>query len=402
MAADKYKSVAQLTQEIQDTLECDFSSVTVCGEVSGFSAPRSGHWYLTLKDDSAQISAVCWRSTVARQRVQIEDGLKVVVRGRITVYAPRGNYQLIIDQIAPLGEGSWRAAFKKLHQKLSAEGLFNADRKKTLPAIPDRVVVITSPSGAAIRDFLQVATRRWQAGEIIVLPTRVQGQGAGQQLAAAVKLAEQIRPRPDVLVLTRGGGSVEDLWEFNHEDLIRSIAACPIPIVSGVGHEIDVTLCDLAADMRALTPSEAAERIFPDRQVLTANLQQTHRQMQSMLTQKWQDARRQVQQLANSKVLSDPISPLRVLAQRVDEFESRMQVGVDNLHARHREALAGTAARLHSLSPLNILSRGYSLTLTQDGKPLSDVTDLSEGQTLITRLDRGQIQSRIEKLIDED
>lgn len=231
----KYKTISQLTQEIRDTLEGDFSQVTVCGEVSGFSAPRSGHWYLTLKDDLAQIAAVVWRSTVLRVRFPVEDGTQVVVSGRLTVYPPRGSYQLVIEQIQPLGEGSWRAKFRQLYEKLAAEGLFDNARKKPLPLIPHRVVVITSPSGAAVRDFLQVAQRRWQGSQIVILPTKVQGQGAGDQLAAAVSLANRLRPAPDVIVVTRGGGSIEDLWEFNHEALVRAIVASRIPVVSGVG-----------------------------------------------------------------------------------------------------------------------------------------------------------------------
>lgn len=398
MASNKYKSVSELTQEIQDTLECDFSQVTVCGEVSGFHAHRSGHWYLTLKDDRAQLSAVVWRSSVARQRIQVEDGLQVVVRGRLTVYAPRGNYQLIVDRIEPLGEGSLRAAFRRLHQKLEAEGLFQPERKKPLPALPQRVVVITSPSGAAIRDFLQVATRRWRGTDILILPTRVQGQGAGVQLAAAVKMAEQLRPAADIIVLTRGGGSIEDLWEFNNEHLVRAIADCSIPVVSGVGHEIDVTLCDLVADLRALTPSEAAERVFPDGETLRLGLQQTQTRMRQVLHRQCEVYRRQLEQLQASRALLQPGRNIESLQQRLDELSIQMDRNVQRTIRQRKEQLAAVTAQLEGLSPLNVLSRGYSLTFDDAGRPISEADQLKPGQKITTRLKRGRVHAVVERV----
>ena len=401
-AQPRYKTVSQLTQEIQDTLECDFSQVTLCGEVSGFHAHRSGHWYLTLKDKKAQISAVVWRSTAVQQKVAVEDGLEVVVRGRVTVYAPRGNYQLIIDRIEPLGEGAWRAAFRKLHQKLAAEGLFAPERKRSLPAIPQRVVAITSPSSAAIRDFLQVATRRWQGSEIYILPTRVQGEGAGVQLAAAIDLAQQLSPAPDVIVLTRGGGSVEDLWEFNHESLIRAIAECTIPVVSGVGHEIDVTLCDLAADLRALTPSEAAERVFPDQAMLRAGLDQARQLLQQHLLRQWRSAKEEVDRLAVCRVLSQPMTPIREQAQRLDEWAERLDRAVSTQRERAEKEVSALAAQLQSLSPLNVLARGYSVTLDQEGQAIEAATELKVGQKITTRLRQGAVLSEVVSVAPPD
>ncbi len=391
----KYKSISQLTQEIRDTLEGDFSQVTVCGEVSGFSAAHSGHWYLSLKDKDAQISAVVWRNTAQRIRFPMEDGLQVVVRGRISVYPPRGSYQLAIEQIEPLGEGSWRAAFRKLHEKLKSEGLFDPARKQTIPAIPNRVVVITSPTGAAIRDFLQVATRRWQGSDILILPTRVQGEGAGKQLAAAVNLASRIRPKADVIVLTRGGGSIEDLWEFNSEELVRAMAQCPIPIVSGVGHEIDVTLCDLAADLRALTPSEAAERIFPDAAGLWQTLKTQETRLVQAITGQWKQAKSRVDQLAQSRAMTQPLDRIHSHAQRLDELSHRLLDRTnDHLHNK-RNHLQSMAARLEALSPLQVLSRGYSLTFNQSGEPLTHCLTLSPGDQIETRLNAGRVISQV-------
>lgn len=398
----QYKTISELTQEIRDTLEGDFAQVTVCGEVSSFSAPRSGHWYLTLKDEEAQISAVVWRSTAQRVRFPVEDGTQVVVSGRLSVYPPRGSYQLVIDQIQPLGEGSWRAKFRRLYEKLAIEGLFDAARKKPIPLIPRRVIVITSPSGAAVRDFLQVAQRRWRGSQIVILPTKVQGQGAGEQLAAAVGLANRLRPTADVIVITRGGGSIEDLWEFNHEDLVRAIAASRIPVVSGVGHEIDVTLCDLVADLRALTPSEAAERIFPDQQALVESLGDFQSRLVQSLRRRGADAKQQVERLANSRVLRRPLDLLLQHAQRLDDRAARLVWLVENDQQRRVQKLQGIAGRLEALSPLQVLSRGYSVTLDRDGKTISDIDQVQLGELVETRLHQGKLISLVQQRITAD
>jgi len=390
-----YQTVSQLTQDIRDTLEGEFAEVTVCGEVSGFTAPRSGHWYLTLKDDAAQIAAVVWKSTVSRVKFAVEDGTQVVVRGRLTVYPPRGSYQLVIEHMQPVGEGSWRAKFRRLHEKLAAEGLFDPRRKRPLPLLPRRVVVITSPTGAAVRDFLQVAQRRWRGSQITILPTKVQGAGAGVQLAAAVDLANRLRPAADVIVVTRGGGSIEDLWEFNDERLVRAIAASRIPVVSGVGHEIDVTLCDLVADLRALTPSEAAERVFPDQQSLQENLLELQARLVRGLRRRGSDAKQQVDRLAHSRALRRPLDFLLQHAQRLDDRAARLLWLSENDLKRRRSQLQGVAGQLEALSPLGVLSRGYSVTLTESGQPIQDAADVSIGTQVSTRLHRGRLLSTV-------
>lgn len=390
-----YQTVSQLTQDIRDTLESDFAEVTVCGEVSGFSAPRSGHWYLTLKDDAAQIAAVVWKSTVSRIKFAVEDGAQVVVRGRLTVYPPRGSYQLVIEHMQPVGEGSWRAKFRRLHEKLAAEGLFDPRRKRPLPLLPRRVVVITSPTGAAVRDFLQVAQRRWRGSQITILPTKVQGAGAGVQLAAAVDLANRLRPAADVIVVTRGGGSIEDLWEFNDEQLVRAIAASRIPVVSGVGHEIDVTLCDLVADLRALTPSEAAERVFPDQQSLQENLLELQARLVRGLRRRGADAKQQVDRLAQSRVLRRPLDFLLQHAQRLDDRAARLLWLSENDLKRRRSQLQGVAGQLEALSPLGVLSRGYSVTLTTAGQPIQDAAEVPIGTQVSTSLHRGRLLSTV-------
>src|SRR3954462_7886448 len=271
-ATPRVLSVSQLSQLIEGTLESAFQSVWVSGEVSEVSRPHSGHVYFTLRDEAAQMKAVIWRSVASRLRFQLEDGQQVICHGDLDVYPPRGTYQLVVRQVEPEGLGALQLAFKQLQARLAAEGLFEPARKRPLPLFPQRVGFVTSPSGAAIRDFLQVAARRFHGVEILVIPARVQGDGAAVEIARGIELANRLQPPLDCLVVGRGGGSLEDLWSFNEEIVVRAIHASQIPVVSAVGHEIDVTLADLVADIRALTPSEAAERVIPSAAELTARL----------------------------------------------------------------------------------------------------------------------------------
>ena len=249
-------TVSQLTRQIKDAVEGNFPIAWVLGEVTNCTRAGSGHVYLTLKDDSAQMRAVIWRNTAARLRFDVHDGLEVVAVGPVEVYEARGTYQLVVEQLLPQGIGALELAFRQLCEKLSAEGLFARERKRAVPRFPRRIALITSPTGAAVRDMLQVITRRWMAARIIIVPVAVQGEGAAAQIAAALR-SVHLLPDVDVVITGRGGGSLEDLWAFNEEIVARAIHACRIPVVSAVGHEIDVTVADLVADVRALTPSEA-------------------------------------------------------------------------------------------------------------------------------------------------
>ncbi|MCH2597653.1 MAG: exodeoxyribonuclease VII large subunit, partial [Pirellulales bacterium] len=256
-------SVSDLTAQLKGHLETGFPSVWGTGEISNFARPQSGHCYFTLKDDGAQIRAVLWRSPAARVKVDLADGLEIIGHGHIDFYGARGTYQLVLDRLEPKGVGALELSLRKLREKLTAEGLFDRSRKRPLPPFPRRVAFVTSPTGAAIRDFLEVLRRRWSGASVLVIPSRVQGSSAAAEIVAGILAAGRLRPAPDVLVVGRGGGSLEDLWCFNDETVVRALAASKIPTVSAVGHEIDVTLSDLAADVRALTPSEAAERVVP-------------------------------------------------------------------------------------------------------------------------------------------
>ena len=283
-AAPQVLTVAELTAQIKDLLEGSFDSVWVAGEISNLSRPHSGHCYLTLKDDHAQIRCAMWRNSLMRVRFDLHDGLEVVCRGRLDVYAPRGSYQLIIESIEPKGIGALELALRQLREKLAREGLFDPGRKRPLPAFVRQIAVVTSPTGAAIHDFLQVLARRWRGADVLVVPTRVQGEGAAGEIAAAIAAANRLPLAIDCLVVTRGGGSLEDLWAFNEEAVVRAIHASRIPVISAIGHEIDVTLSDLVADVRALTPSEAAELVAPAAEDILVRLRQTEKRMAAALS----------------------------------------------------------------------------------------------------------------------
>jgi exodeoxyribonuclease VII large subunit len=390
-------SVSELTAQIKDLLEAAFPAVWVAGEISNFARPQSGHCYLTLKDERAQLRAVIWRGAAARIRFQMHDGLEVLCRGRLDLYAARGTYQLIIDEIVPRGMGALELALRQLREKLAREGLFDPARKRPLPAFVRQIAVVTSPSGAAIRDFLQVLARRWRGAHVLIVPVRVQGEGAAAEIAAAVATVNRLRRPIDCLVVTRGGGSMEDLWSFNEEVVVRAIVASRIPVISAVGHEIDVTLSDLAADVRALTPSEAAELVAPASEDLRAALGGVEQRMAGGLRSRIAGARSRLDAVARHTVFRRPYQRLFELARRLDEWESRSRRTINGLLrlARHRaDTLAG---RLESLNPLAVLGRGYSLTQrTADGQIIRAAAELAPGEQITTRFARGSSTSRVE------
>jgi len=391
-------SVSELTAGIKELLEDAFAQVWVVGEISGLARPASGHIYFTLKDDQAQLRAVIWRSTARRVRFELEDGLEVVCRGYLEVYAPRGTYQLIVEQLEPRGMGALERAFRRLYERLAREGLFDPARKRPLPALVRRIAVVTSPSGAAVRDFLQVLSRRWGGAQVLIVPSRVQGEGAAEELAAAVAAVNRLRPAPDCLVLTRGGGSLEDLWAFNEEVLVRAIVASRVPVVSAVGHEIDVTLSDLAADVRALTPSEAAELLAPAAEELLARLHQTHKRLSKAARSRVLAARSRLELLAGHRVFRRPFERIHDLARRLDEWALRCDQAVRRHLVAARHHADSLQARLEGLNPLAVLSRGYSITRRAiDGHIVRSGEELSPNDRIITRFARGEATSRVEK-----
>lgn len=396
--ADRVWSVSELTSQIKDLLEGQFQSVWVGGEISNFSRPQSGHCYFTLKDDRAQIRAVLWRTAALRLRFEPEDGLEVVCQGDLDVYAPRGSYQLVVRQIEPKGIGALELALRKLRERLAAEGLFDPARKRPLPKFPRRVAFVTSPTGAAVRDFLEVLRRRWKGVDVLVVPTRVQGEGASREIAAAIALVNSLSGPIDCLVVGRGGGSLEDLWAFNEEPVVRAIHASRIPVVSAVGHEIDVTLADLAADVRALTPSEAAELVVPDADEINAALRRQQQRLLAALRRREAVCRTRLDWLAARRAFRKPFDRVHDLARRLDELSSRSGRATRQRVAAARRQLDGAVARLESLSPLGVLGRGYSLTQRlSDGVLVRDAALLAPGDLLTTRFATGQAISRVEE-----
>jgi exodeoxyribonuclease VII large subunit len=330
-------------------------------------------------------------------RFDLHDGLEVICQGYVDLYAPRGSYQLVIQQVLPKGLGALELALRKLRERLAIEGLFDPARKRPLPRFPREIAIVTSPTGAALRDFLEVLRRRCRGTDVLILPARVQGDGAASEIAAAIALANRLLRPIDVLVVARGGGSLEDLWCFNEEVVVRAIHASRIPVVSAIGHEIDVTLADLVADVRALTPSEAAERVVPSTDELWEGLQRQGQRLAASLRSRAAAARQRFEAIAGSRVFRRPQERVHDLARRVDELDSRAERAIGHQLRRARSMLEGKTAHLESLSPLAILARGYSLTRRlADGRLVRDAAELAAGDRIVTRLATGEVTSRVE------
>ena len=388
--------VSVLTDAIRHRLTQSFSRVFVEGEISGLTSPRSGHIYLTLKDEFAQISGVIWRTDAEKLKFKLANGQKVLCGGYVDVYPARGTYQLIIRNIKPVGVGEIELAYRQLHAKLKAEGLFDPARKKMLPKFPRRVAVVTSPTGAAVRDFLQVLSRRWNDIQVTIFPVKVQGPGSAQEIATAIKSISRLKNAPDVVVVTRGGGSKEDLWSFSEEVVCRAIAACEVPVISGVGHEIDVALSDLVADVRALTPSEAAERLVPDKLELKRYLDSIGKQLADRLLGKVRQAEQELDFLSRRAVFTKPLTIVEEREQLVHELESKIRQSIDRKLEMSEVMIGQLAAQMESLNPLSVLSRGYSLTTDQAGTLVTTVGQVGLGDVIKTQLAEGLITSRVE------
>lgn len=430
-------TVSQLNARARRLLEEVFPQVWVEGELSNLARPSSGHMYFTLKDSGAQVRCAFFRQHAARVRMDLRDGLLVRARGRVSVYEGRGDYQMIIDALEPAGDGALRQAFEALKLKLQNEGLFAAERKRALPSHPARIGVITSPSGAAVRDIISVFGRRAPFIELIISPTAVQGREAAPQIVSALERAD--RAGFDALIVARGGGSLEDLWPFNEEIVARAVAACRTPIVSAIGHETDVSICDFVADVRAPTPSAAAELLSPDTPAMLQQLQRYQRQLQQCM--KTRLAHEHLRLDALRRRLRHPGERLAQQSQRLDELDMRLQRAWRHrleqrrqhltslqgrlqhqhperllrlLHERleqlsqrlpramqlhlqqQRQRLDSTAQGLHLISPLATLGRGYSILLDQQGKAVRSQQDAQPGQRLQARLADGQLTLRVE------
>ncbi len=397
-AAAAAVSVSELTGHIKAVVEGTFPALWVSGEISDLSKPRSGHLYFTLKDESAQIRGVMWRTVASKLPFEISDGQSVLCLGDVEVYAARGTYQIVCRKIQPQGVGALQLAFTQLQAKLFGEGLFAVERKRSLPRLPKRIAIVTSPSGAAIRDFLQAAANRQTACEIIVIPASVQGTDAAASIVAGLHAAHQLEPRPDVVILCRGGGSLEDLWCFNEEPVVRAVAASEIPTVSVIGHEIDVTLCDFAADVRALTPTDAATRVLPDAAALQAGIADAHNRLVQSIRMRIETNRSELRALSERPSLAKPFELIHTRFRELDELESRVDRGVAGRLRWSREQLSQCAASLTALSPLGVLSRGYSVTLDQRGRTIHQSQSLQPGMRVRTRLHDGEFESIVDSL----
>lgn len=386
-------TVTEITRRIKLALESGFSSVVVQGELSNVRLHSSGHLYFSLKDEGAQLSGVMWRSKVSALSIDPADGMKVIITGRVTVYEVRGSYQLEAYSIRPVGAGELQAAFERLKQKLAEEGLFDVERKRPLPQFPETIGIITSPTGAVIRDIMNILRRRFPAVEVILLPVRVQGSGAPGEIAGAIAEFNRFK-RLDVIVLARGGGSMEDLWAFNEESVARAIAASHVPIVSAIGHETDFTIADFAADLRAPTPSSAAELVVPDRRAVVDSIRNNWYTMHSLMVQLLESYRKQIRHLLGSYSFNKPVDRLRQFAQRVDELENKLFSLMSHRLTLTYVKVKALSARLSSINPDSVLRRGYTMVYKQ-GVVVPSAQGLGPGDDVSIRFHDGSVRSTV-------
>lgn len=364
------------------------------GEISNLTIPQSGHAYFTLKDEHSQIRAVLFRSSQRFLKFTLQHGMKVICRGRVGVYEPRGEYQLILEYIEPKGMGALQLAFEQLKTKLEKEGLFDLDRKKPLPLLPRRIGIITSPTGAAIRDMLRVIERRHPKMHILLYPVPVQGIDAAPRIVEALRYFNREK-NVDVVILGRGGGSLEDLWAFNEETLARAIFESDLPVISAVGHETDYSIADFVADLRAPTPSAAAEVVVESEERFRESISVLEARL--VRSMKWMLERVRASLREYTRLLGDPRRMLGQYAQRIDELAGRLATGLSHALRRDRARLAALSAGLDHLNPLGILSRGYSVTRKlASGRILKDASEVGPGDLLSTRLHKGDVLSRVE------
>ncbi|HLM58910.1 MAG TPA: exodeoxyribonuclease VII large subunit [Pyrinomonadaceae bacterium] len=445
-------SVSELTAEVRGTLEGRFSSVWVEGEISNFKAAASGHWYFTVKDEGAQLRAKCFRGVNSRIRFRPSDGLLVRARGRLTVYEPRGEYELAVEALDPVGAGALRVAFDQLKERLAAEGLFDESVKRELPLLPRRVGVVTSPTGAALRDILRTIERRTRTVSVLFAPTRVQGEGAGREIAAALRalnehhlksIAEgRWEGRLDAIIVGRGGGSAEDLWAFNEEEVARAIRASSVPVISAVGHETDFTIADFAADVRAATPTAAAELVAEREDEVGSYVDTLTHTLVNAARYRVIMERARVQEAAMSPGFDEVRARLRSARTEADDARRRLECRASDLASGARRRLTEAAARLSpagmtaraartrvrlevaraglesaagasveeargrlavaaaslgALSPLGVLGRGYALVRDPQGAVVRSAREVDEGDVLSVRLSEGALRCRVEE-----
>ncbi len=389
-------SVAELLGGLDALLEERVGRVWLVGEVSNLHRARSGHVYFTLKDDEAQIRAALFRGAARRLEFEPEDGLEVLVHAEVRIYSPRGDLQIIVRQLEPRGEGALQLAFEQLRRRLEAEGLFDAARKRPIPALPSHIGVVTSPTSAAVRDVLEVSGRRAPALPILIAPTRVQGEGAEREIADALDRLGA-RAGIDVILLVRGGGSLEDLRAFNSETVARAIVRCPVPVVSGVGHEVDITIADLAADLRAPTPSAAAERVAPDRVAIARLLRRDWGRLKRAAGAALEGLARRLHRERDALALLAPAARVAAQASRLTALARALDRAVEARLQAAAAQLTERAAQLEALSPLAVLSRGYALVRrARDGAIVRSADQAAPGERLRVRVAEAEIEAAVE------
>jgi len=388
-------TITELTRQIKQSLETNFPRIWVEGEISNFKHHTSGHLYFTLKDEGAQLSAVMWRSRVANLTFSPEDGMKVIARGSITVYPPRGNYQIDVEQIQPVGVGELQLAFERLKKKLAAEGLFDSAHKKPIPEFPERIGIITSETGAALQDIQSVLSRRHPSVRVILASVRVQGSGASEEIAEAIEQMNRYGGI-DVLIVGRGGGSLEDLWAFNEEEVARAIYASKIPIVSAVGHEIDFSIADFVADLRAPTPSAAAELVVRDRAELLEDINNLCYTMLGTINTQMSGYRDRVAGLLTSYSFNRPRDLVREFSQRVDEIDRSLGVSFNHIVQVAHQRYDSLKHQLQALNPQSVLGRGYCI-VRKERQIVSSARSLYCGDEAEIQFHDGTIDVHVEK-----
>ncbi len=385
-------SVTDLTRRIKGVIEPGFRDIAVEGEISNFKKHTSGHLYFTLKDEHSQIQAVMWRSRLGTLFFTPEDGMKVVARGNVTVYEVRGIYQVDVAQLQPRGVGELQMAFERLKRKLAAEGLFSSERKKPLPEYPQRIGIVTSPTGAVLRDMLSVLQRRYPLVEVVFCPVKVQGPGAAEEIARAIGALNQLAI--DVLIVGRGGGSLEDLWAFNEEVVARAIAQSRIPVVSAVGHEVDFTIADFVADLRAPTPSAAAEMVVPDRGELVEIVRNYWYTAQQIVATRLASEKEAVRALLRGYSFKRPFDLIRQYSQQLDECRRTLDHSARHYAALTRKTFESLQERIFLLNPEAVLGRGYAIVLRQ-GKAVGTAKDLHSDDDIDVRFRDGIVPATV-------
>ena len=396
----KVLSVSEITREIKRLLNTSFGALWIEGELSGYKRHSSGHHYFTLKDAGACIAGVCWKGNASRLSFQPEDGMKVQAFGTLEVYEPQGKYQFVVSTMRPAGIGELQRAFELLKQKLQGEGLFDSARKRPLPAFPERIGIVTSATGAAIQDMKSVAAKRWPAAQLILCAVNVQGAGSSAEIAAAIELFNR-KTAADVLVVGRGGGSLEDLWSFNEEVVARAIYHSKIPVVSAVGHEVDFTISDFVADLRAPTPSAAMEIVLPDCRDIEAKVGVLKRRLKGRVSQQLRLLGSRLSVASQHYALREPINAVRRHGQRVDELSTRLESSFESIASDFRNQLSRLRELLQLFRPEAIFARGYAMVKNTQGEIVRDLNQLNPGDMVVITCARGSADAEIKRIMDE-